>query len=330
PLSASTEVEQSGVGSAGSSVQAGSPSPSKGSASVPLHEKVPLMQPQLATCSKPSAQTIGTLQFRPSVMQAWPFMLAMVLPHCCVATGGVPTPGGSSLQPATTAHAPSTTTPRPASFDIQEFCIADSVSSTRQRTESRAFTRPMPKVQARDARWASPERHVTPGARLDAVLPAWYFYLTMGDDTNNVRDRILDAAVSVLESSGIKKFAQPHIARIAGIPQGHLTYYFPKRKDLLSAAAGRFVGLLLSDLPQTLRKEALGKVQEGRAYAVGMAARVVKNRARMRMLLSLVVASEEDPKLARDMADTVDVVRKLLERVLGKDADPVDVELALA
>lgn len=154
----------------------------------------------------------------------------------------------------------------------------------------------------------------------------------MGDEneTNNVRDRILDAAVSVLESSGIKKFAQPHIARIAGIPQGHLTYYFPKRKDLLSAAAGRFVGLLLSDLPQTLRKEALGKVQEGRAYAVGMAARVVKNRARMRMLLSLVVASEEDPKLARDMADTVDVVRKLLERVLGKDADPVDVELALA
>lgn len=146
----------------------------------------------------------------------------------------------------------------------------------------------------------------------------------------NVRDRILDAAVSVLESSGIKKFAQPHIARIAGIPQGHLTYYFPKRKDLLSAAAGRFVSLLLSDLPSTLRKEALGKAQEARAYAVGMAARVVKNRARMRMLLSLVVASEEDPKLARDMAEVVDVVRKLLERVLGKDADPVDVELALA
>ena len=152
----------------------------------------------------------------------------------------------------------------------------------------------------------------------------------MSEPNNNVRDRILDAAVSVLESSGIKKFAQPHIARIAGIPQGHLTYYFPKRRDLLSAAAGRFVGLLLSDIPETLRKEAQGKAQEARAYAVGMAARVVKNRARMRMLLSLVVASEEDPKLARDVADMVDVIRKLLERVLGKDADPVDVELALA
>lgn len=146
----------------------------------------------------------------------------------------------------------------------------------------------------------------------------------------NVRDRILDAAVSVLESSGIKKFAQPHIARIAGIPQGHLTYYFPKRKDLLSAAAGRFVALLLEDLPSTLRKEALGKAQEARAAAVGVAARIVKNRARMRMLLGLVVAAEEDPKLARDMAEVVDVVRSLLERVLGKDADPTDVELALA
>ena len=62
-----------------------------------------------------------------------------------------------------------------------------------------------------------------------------------------VRERILDAAVKLLETSGVSKLAQPQVAKEAGVPPGHLTYYFPKRLDLLSAVASRFVTMLRED-----------------------------------------------------------------------------------
>jgi AcrR family transcriptional regulator len=109
------------------------------------------------------------------------------------------------------------------------------------------------------------------------------------------RERILDAAVNVLENSGLRKLAQPHIAKAAGVAQGHLTYYFPKKSDLVTALVGRFIDLLKEDLPHNLREGALERVDIMRARALRMAFRVVKNRARMRMLLGLVVTAEDDP-----------------------------------
>jgi len=56
---------------------------------------------------------------------------------------------------------------------------------------------------------------------------------------NLVREKILASAVKLLEKQGIKKLAQPQIAKEAGVPQGHITYYFPTRADLLLAVADR-------------------------------------------------------------------------------------------
>lgn len=145
-----------------------------------------------------------------------------------------------------------------------------------------------------------------------------------------VRERILDAAVSVLGSSGLGKLAQPHIAKVAGVAQGHLTYYFPKKNDLLSALVTRFVDLLREDLPANLREEVGGRVDVMRARTLRMAGSVVKNRARMRMLLGLVVATEEDPSLRETMAENLVLVRSLVARFMGKPAKDPDVEIALA
>jgi AcrR family transcriptional regulator len=147
---------------------------------------------------------------------------------------------------------------------------------------------------------------------------------------DSVRERILDAAVNVLENSGLRKLAQPHIAKVAGVAQGHLTYYFPKKQDLVSALVGRFVDLLMEDLPQNLLDGALGKVDHMRARALRMAGRVVKNRARMRMLMGLVVATEDDPNLRATMAENLTLVRSIVARFLGKDPKDPDVEIALA
>jgi AcrR family transcriptional regulator len=145
-----------------------------------------------------------------------------------------------------------------------------------------------------------------------------------------VRERILDAAVSVLESSGLKRFAQPHIAKVAGVAQGHLTYYFPKRQDLVSALITRFVELVKDDLPAALLEGAHERVDGMRARTLRLAAHVVKNRARVRMLLGLIVAAEEDATLREDMAENLTLVRSVLAKFLGRSPKDPDVELALA
>lgn len=48
----------------------------------------------------------------------------------------------------------------------------------------------------------------------------------------DLRTRILEAALRVVESQGIAALTQPKVAVEAGIRQSHLTYYFPRRSDL--------------------------------------------------------------------------------------------------
>ena len=51
----------------------------------------------------------------------------------------------------------------------------------------------------------------------------------------STRQRILDAAIRIARKSGIKALTQPRVAAAAGVRQSHLTYYFPRKADLLAA-----------------------------------------------------------------------------------------------
>ena len=54
------------------------------------------------------------------------------------------------------------------------------------------------------------------------------------------RTDILDAALQVLRTDGERAMTQTRVAKTAGIPQGHLTYYFPKKRDLVVGVASHF------------------------------------------------------------------------------------------
>jgi AcrR family transcriptional regulator len=45
----------------------------------------------------------------------------------------------------------------------------------------------------------------------------------------------LSAAVEIAVKEGIKALTQPRVAKTAGVRQSHLTYYFPRKADLLAA-----------------------------------------------------------------------------------------------
>ena len=66
----------------------------------------------------------------------------------------------------------------------------------------------------------------------------------MARDPEGVRERILDAGVRLLREAGIRALSGSQVARHAGLSQSHLTYYFPRRTDLLVAlASGRQAGV---------------------------------------------------------------------------------------
>jgi AcrR family transcriptional regulator len=55
------------------------------------------------------------------------------------------------------------------------------------------------------------------------------------------RERILEAALVVLRDVGHGQFSVQKVAREAGVYQGNITYYWPRRRDLVLALAVRVV-----------------------------------------------------------------------------------------
>jgi AcrR family transcriptional regulator len=51
----------------------------------------------------------------------------------------------------------------------------------------------------------------------------------------STRERILNAAIQIATKNGIKSLTQPRVAKQAGVTQSLLTYYFPRKTDLLTA-----------------------------------------------------------------------------------------------
>jgi AcrR family transcriptional regulator len=132
----------------------------------------------------------------------------------------------------------------------------------------------------------------------------------------SVRQRILDAGVRLLHDEGFAALTQPRIARAAGASQSHLTYYFPTRADLLLAIAEHSVDEVLSRL-------AVGD-GDPRALLLDSA----RYLPRVRMLLGLVSAADQDPALRPALDRLVAHVRTSLSRLLqalGHAGDPAQV-----
>jgi AcrR family transcriptional regulator len=51
----------------------------------------------------------------------------------------------------------------------------------------------------------------------------------------NTREEILEIALEIVQKQGLKALTQTQVAAIAGLRQSHVTYYFPKKTDLLLA-----------------------------------------------------------------------------------------------
>lgn len=62
------------------------------------------------------------------------------------------------------------------------------------------------------------------------------------------RNALADAAIDILGTAGIHKLSHRSVDEQAGLPAGTASNYFPRRDDLLAAAAGRVAELRLASM----------------------------------------------------------------------------------
>jgi AcrR family transcriptional regulator len=130
------------------------------------------------------------------------------------------------------------------------------------------------------------------------------------------RQDIIMAGLAVLREHGLAGFTQPRVAKLAGLRQSHLTYYFPIRLDLLAAVARAAIDGQLGAIDAMLDPSSL-------VAAAATIARVAVRHENTRVMMALAQSADEAPAvrdLFRELADGIIArVGRLLER-LGVEA----------
>lgn len=137
------------------------------------------------------------------------------------------------------------------------------------------------------------------------------------DGGGGVRERILEAALALLSEDGISELSQVQVARRAGIRQSHLTYYFPRRHDLISAITECVVDEMACDVRGALSESE----DDGAAAMLNRLADAIAQRGHMRMFIGAIVEADHDSDVrAILMRETERLRAALTEALGGRDA----------
>jgi len=128
----------------------------------------------------------------------------------------------------------------------------------------------------------------------------------------DVRESILQAGVTLLKEQGIAALTQPRVAKAAGVKQSHLTYYFPKRADLLLGIAEYSIEKVTAGLAARLEDEAQP------AALAGSISSALIDGVPPRIMLGLVVAADVDPEIRAPLQKLVRHVRGRIQGILEK------------
>lgn len=139
------------------------------------------------------------------------------------------------------------------------------------------------------------------------------------DTAGSLRKRILDAALEIMATEGLKRLTQPKVASAAGIRQSHLTYYFPKKVDLIVA--------LLDEHVHGEGSQASSAHDHHDAGHIGPALELVaSDRKRISFFLNLIVEAEQEPALRRVVHEHMTAFDAVVARAYGRKVGDPDVE----
>lgn len=146
----------------------------------------------------------------------------------------------------------------------------------------------------------------------------------------DVRKHIVDTAIRLLEAEGPKGFGQTRVAREAKVQQGHLTYYFPRKADLVAAVHERFTEAGREEFARFMARATNLTPAEVRKEFFTHARAMVRDRRRTRVLLALLAESLDDPEVARVLEERGAGQRAMAAMLIGRPHDDLDVDLVMA
>jgi len=129
-------------------------------------------------------------------------------------------------------------------------------------------------------------------------------------------ERILEAAVAVLREVGHGGFSVQKVARAAGVYQGNVTYYWPRRRDLERALAVRVV----EDYRRTLGPPQVDAAAPAEERAEALARLLFADAVsaeRVRLLPELWSMANSDPHIADVVTDAYTVMEDGTLTALG-------------
>lgn len=145
------------------------------------------------------------------------------------------------------------------------------------------------------------------------------------DDPTNTRERILFAAVEILNTKGFGALTQTCVAERAGVRQSHLTYYFPVRNDLLRETAVYGCNAMLDAMSSGIDSGAI-TLTNFREFLTAD----IHDRRFARLMSALIVASDEDDRIKPWLASFEEANRERLQdsfHKLGIDLSHAALEL---
>lgn len=148
--------------------------------------------------------------------------------------------------------------------------------------------------------------------------------------SEELRERIVDAALRLLETQGPKGFGQIRVAKEAGVAQGHLTYYFPRKSDLAAAVIERMSRDARREIEPLLTKAGSADSAAHHDLFFAQVKKLLKNDRRSRVMLGLLAEALEDRDLAAVLSRQLAMQRAMMAQLIGRNADDPDVHIALA
>jgi len=119
------------------------------------------------------------------------------------------------------------------------------------------------------------------------------------------RNALADAAIEILGTGGIHKLSHRAVDEQAGLPPGTAANYFPRRDDLLAAAARRVAELALADMAAANREVAgpAGPDQLAELIGRSLLDSATRHRTRYLAIYELTLEATRQPALAQSMTE---------------------------
>lgn len=145
-------------------------------------------------------------------------------------------------------------------------------------------------------------------------------------DGRGIREEILMASLAIMRTEGIQALTQVQVARKASVRQSHVTYYFPKRHDLIAAVAARFI----DDIAHGGAKAAAHAPEGHLGTTLERVMSAISERGHMRMFIGLIVEADGDPQLRQLLVRLTRQMQQSLVTLIGGDDAQERAALVLA